>query len=565
MKKHLFLLLLLLPCWASAQSNFFVSPTGNNNQAGTLAAPWRTIQHGLDMLSTNDTLNLLSGTFTEKVVISVSGITLRNHVGHSPVIDAMGITSQVSIIEIRDISGITVQGIELKNNIMLDAQGILVQGDCHDITIQSCILHDIHFSANANDPVDATKNAQGIIVYGTAPFTPITNLKIKGNQLYNCRLGYSEGIAINGNVDGFEVSNNDVHDLTNIGIDCIGHEGTCPEPSSDQARNGIVRGNLVHHCISLYAPSGGIYIDGGKNIVVENNSTYFNGYGIEIGCENIGKTTDSIQVRNNLFYDNEVSGLALGGFDYPSGSGKVTNSSFTNNTCHRNGTASQVYGELYLSYSENSIIQNNIFSAFGSNVLVYAELSQPGLFFDYNIVYGPISTGTLYSTWNGNSYTSYVTFTTGSQTNAHSLFLDPVFVSTQVGSVDLHLTVNSHAIAAGNPNFQAAPGEVDMDNEPRVFGTVDCGADEFYTGNGLPVWTLNAPLSISPNPSHDAIQLAHVPANATLTIHDAHGVLVVSAVARTGQDIEIGALPAGVYMVTVSHQGRRSTSKLIKL
>ena len=124
---------------------------------------------------------------------------------------------------------------------------------------------------SANAFVNASTNAQGIIVYGTNATTAITNLKIQNNQLYDCRLGYSEGIAVNGNVNGFEVTGNTVYNLTNIGIDLIGHEGACPNPTNDQARNGLVKNNIVHDCLSTYASSGGIYIDGGKIITVENN------------------------------------------------------------------------------------------------------------------------------------------------------------------------------------------------------------------------------------------------------------------------------------------------------
>ena len=50
---------------------------------------------------------------------------------------------------------------------------------------------------------------------------------------------------LNGNVTGFEVTNNRVHDNNNIGIDFIGFEGTCPDPALDRARDGVCRGNVV--------------------------------------------------------------------------------------------------------------------------------------------------------------------------------------------------------------------------------------------------------------------------------------------------------------------------------
>ncbi|RLD53619.1 MAG: DUF5123 domain-containing protein, partial [Bacteroidetes bacterium] len=254
---------------AIGQTNYYVSPTGSNTNNGSISAPWLHIQYGLDQLSSGDTLNLETGTYNEKIQIPGNGIVLRNKIGNSPIIDATGWAGQESIVEIYDVSNFTIDGIELQNNIMPDAQGIVVGNNCQNITIKNCIIHDIHFSANASDPVTENTNAQGIIVYGTDGTNSITNLNIINNELYNCRLGYSEGIAVNGNVDGFEVSGNLVHDITNIGLDFIGFEDTSPTPANDQARNGLVKNNTTYNCISSYATSGGIYVDGGKSIIIE--------------------------------------------------------------------------------------------------------------------------------------------------------------------------------------------------------------------------------------------------------------------------------------------------------
>lgn len=503
MKKTIILFALLLKIvFSSAQSNYYVSPSGNNSNIGSFGSPWLTIQHGLNQLSANDTLNLLTGTYPEKIDIPLSNICLRNYVSDTPIIDANGITTQNSVISINNKSGITIDGLEIRNNIQNDAQGILVDGTGSNITIKNCNIHDIHFSSNPLASVNATTNAQGIIVYGTNSSTAIQNLKILNNELYDCRLGYSEGIAVNGNVDGFEVSDNMVYNLTNIGIDIIGHEGTCSNPANDQARNGIVKNNIIHDCISPYATSGGIYIDGGKAIVVENNYSYHNGYGIEIGCENIGKTTDSIMIRNNIFYDNEICALALGGFDYPSGSGKVINSTFQNNTCYYNDFSNSGSGEFYLSYSENSIIQNNIFYLSSQNTLTYSELGQPSLTFNYNVFYSLGGAGLMNADWNGASYSSFSSFQSGTGTNASSIFSDPLFVSPGIASPDFHIQSTSPAINTGNPSFIPASGETDIDTEARTNGIVDSGADEFYNTTGISDLALSTGYSVFPNPTN---------------------------------------------------------------
>jgi len=483
-KLNLLITLLAISIGANAQTNYYISPSGSNSNNGLLATPWQTIQYGIGQANNGDTLNLFTGTYNEKVNVTKS-LTIRNQTGNMPILSGTGVTTQDAMIAITNQSNVTIDGLEIANNIQNDARGILVDGICQNITIKNCKLHDIHFSSNPSAPVNAGTNAQGIIVYGTNASTAISNLKINNNTLYNCRLGYSEGIAVNGNVDGFEVIGNLVHDITNIGIDLIGHEGTCSNPANDQARNGLIKINLIYNCISAYATSGGLYVDGGKNIIIENNTSYHNGYGVEVGCENVGKTTDNITVRNNMFYDNQVCAIALGGFDYPAGSGKVINSKVRNNTCYKNDLLNGGTGELYLSYSENSVVENNIFYLSIQNSLVYANLTQPSLQFNYNVFFSDNIPTNMTANWNGNSYSSYSSFTSGTGTNANSQVANPQFVNGNITAPNFHIASTSPAKEAGNPAFVAALNEVDMDGENRISGIVDCGTDEYYATVGI--------------------------------------------------------------------------------
>ncbi|PGE14366.1 hypothetical protein COM54_03365 [Bacillus toyonensis] len=77
---------------------------------------------------------------------------------------------------------------------------------------------------------------------------------IKNNEVTNLKLRVSEVIAVDGNVDSFEVTNNKVYD-NNIRINLIGHEEISPVTALDQTRNRIVRNNIVHHNSSFFNPS----------------------------------------------------------------------------------------------------------------------------------------------------------------------------------------------------------------------------------------------------------------------------------------------------------------------
>ncbi|ENQ3113168.1 hypothetical protein ACEOWI_004508 [Bacillus cereus] len=89
----------------------------------------------------------------------------------------------------------------------------------------------------------------------------------------------------------------------NIGIVLIGHEGVSPVATLDQARNGIVRNNIVHHNSSFTNTSYneysayGIYVDGGKEIIIEQNQSYENDLGIEVASEHAGKVQVKLQLE----------------------------------------------------------------------------------------------------------------------------------------------------------------------------------------------------------------------------------------------------------------------------
>ena len=137
--------------------------------------------------------------------------------------------------------------------------------------------------------------------------------------MYALTLGSSESLVVNGNVDGFKIINNTVHDNNNIGIDAIGFEKVSSNPATDQARNGLIARNLVYNINSYGNPAygtdrsaDGIYVDGGRSIVIERNRVHHNNIGIELASEHQGKSTSRIIVRNNFVYLNDIVGIAPG-------------------------------------------------------------------------------------------------------------------------------------------------------------------------------------------------------------------------------------------------------------
>lgn len=187
---------------------------------------------------------------------------------------------------------------------------------------------------------------------------PINNIMLINNTCHDLTLGYSEAVSFAGNCEYCYVIDNEVYNCTNIGIDFYGNAEYCSVESLDQARYCVAAYNTVYNCNSPYADCAGIYVDGGRNCLVEGNIISSCQYGIEIGSEELNEkypVTD-IVVRNNILMENTVCTIRIGGYDTKT-SGTVKNSVFYNNTFINNTGDS----DIIISKVDNIVIANNIF------------------------------------------------------------------------------------------------------------------------------------------------------------------------------------------------------------
>lgn len=474
---------------------YYVAPNGSDNAGtGTEVSPWKTVQRAADAtMKTGGTVYLRGGIYSQRLKLagepgtagSAVRLTVASYPSETAVLDGtnLSVKGTGSLIELDGASRVTIRGLELRNyktsavnNVPI---GIYVHGAGVGVSLLDNKIHDIGSTAAPKGRDLAGRDAHGIAVYGTEAPSSISDLTISGNELYRLTLGSSEALVLNGNVEKFIVANNHIHDNDNIGIDAIGFEGTSPSDEYDQARDGVIRGNLVTGSTSVRNPSygrsipngshsaGGIYIDGGRDIVIERNRTEHNDIGIEIASEHAGRSTSGIIVRSNLVVRNAMTGIAMGGYDEDRGS--TTNSIVTGNTVAYNDTLEWGTGQLYIQFDvQNNAIRNNIFVASASNALILNEYTENvGSLIDYNLYFAPNAKEATW-TWKNKTYKGFDAYVKGSKGDTHSLFADPLFTASESGSFRLQAASPASLSGIADPVLGAAP---DLDGRTRGAGS----------------------------------------------------------------------------------------------
>jgi hypothetical protein len=377
-------------------------------------------------LKPGDTAHVLAGLYREKIIVESSGskegglVTIIGE--HGAILSGDGIVGQ-DIVLLKDKNDVRIEGLEIRDNLKVeDGSGIRIQGACNHIEVVNNRIHEIR-----------GKDAMGITVYGRNAQTPVSNLLIEGNEIYDCEPAKSEALVLNGNITDFRILNNSVHDVNNIGICMIGGEGWVNKDREKVARHGICKGNKVMRARANYDDgyAAGIYVDGGSEIVVEENEVSLCNLGIEVGAENRGTTTRAITVKNNHIFLNQKGGLVFGGYD--KSAGRVEDCLFSENICFQNSSSDDANGELWIQLANQCRVEHNVFWAAEDKTVVQVVKGAGDNTLGNNTYFSNSGSSHAPFSWREQDIEGFQAFQKASKQDANSRFAKPAFRAPQKG------------------------------------------------------------------------------------------------------------------------------------
>jgi len=348
---------------------FVVSPQGNDNNAGTLQRPWKTLKKAAATAQAGDLVLIRGGTYAEQLApVNNCQPSVKNQVLTANIPpETLPIIFAAFPNEKPVLNGSGVSLTKVLQNARFN--GVVHVNGCHDIwivglTVQNSSEMGIYtYNSNRIKFIDnSTYNTKssGIGAWYSR------NVLIDGNEVNLANTGaVQENISIGENMQQFEIRYNHVHHggKTAEGIDI-----------KDGSSNGTVHHNHIHDIDSVC-----LYLDAwdqvSENIEFHSNRIHdcapYNG--ISLAAEQ-GGTIKNIKVYNNVIYHVKQIGINIGaGYNHPAQDIFVYN-----NTLYDNGYTSSGFGSSIVignSKAKNVVIRNNIGASTDAQIINPAKIA----------------------------------------------------------------------------------------------------------------------------------------------------------------------------------------------
>lgn len=240
---------------------YYISPNGNDANAGTESAPYKTFSKAQSVATSGDTIHMLEGTYKATIEVSKDGLTI---IGHNAVIDATGLHKAIFI----KAKNITMSGFESKFS---NSHAVYIQGE--NVKFSNSSVHDAVYENRASNGYAAHKNWGS----GLSIKYPAKNIQIDNVKIYNV---YGEALDINA-ADTVTVTNSTVYDSYSIGY------------YIDNSKNVTLERNFAYCTGDARFKRSNGSIMAGFSMAIENVEKYFPGWGAQL---------KTIRLINNISY-----------------------------------------------------------------------------------------------------------------------------------------------------------------------------------------------------------------------------------------------------------------------
>ncbi len=413
-----------------------MSTSGNDANAGTSAAPWRTLQKAASVVNPGAVVVVHSGTYagftiTRSGTSSAPIVFMGAANESSPVVDGT-IGSRLDVIKVSAAHHIRLTKLVVQNaqGGEFSGAGIRVDSGSYDVVIENSLIRE--------------NQSWGVNIHSS------TDVTVRGNDIS----GNAEGVQVSYRGDGVLISDNDIHHndrmLRNTPSSVSAHDDSGANAVSLHKSDGsvLVTNNRIwgNRAISYdYDWDGGAFsIYGASNGTFDRNIMWDNENVLETGTDGSG----GLPCRNNVFTRNVAYGAATQGRTMGLFLRCAENMLVAHNTIHdlRFGFS---LGSDSANFSNTvaglRIVDNVIVMTTG---LVYGiEQSAPlpsSVQINHNLVYS--TTGLIASVRGVGGTRSLSTFQDWTGFEQNGIVADPQFAS--VSSRDYRLLAGSAAIDA---------------------------------------------------------------------------------------------------------------------
>ena len=431
---------------------FYVSPSGNDGNPGTLSQPWRTIQKSMNSATPGSTVLIRGGTYNERLVLNVSGlpgafVTFQPYgwsgsgTGEQVVLDYgyLGtVTDQVPFLKITGRGYVRIQGLTFQN---FTCYGLMQQGVRIDGASSQIEFKQDRFLGNKNSypAFDGSAALLHFRIWG-----PAHDVLVEGCEFGNINTVQSEVLTADGGATNVTIRGNYLHDTDGIAIDV--HGGANNVSISQNTLEFI--GRRRDGSIWYNNPANVLYVDGGHHVTIERNLVRDSEYAIAALAEPGQPVAHDVVIRDNVLI-RCFTGTEVGTWYSNTDGSSVYGISVLNNTYYQ-----CTRGAVIRPYQSGTVAwKNNIFAGCANPVV--NDLGWAAGSFDYNLYSGGAS-----------------------GPDVHKVTADPQFGNPGAG--DFSIGSASPAAGAGDASVAATLlGASDFSGGARVVGgRVDLGAYE---------------------------------------------------------------------------------------